>query len=127
MVDGANPRVELGSYCSPAWPVRASSPVLATKAMPDKSSRPRRARGVTIVRPRRKDEPGKGPHLAPIRQRVESIYWTAKDILTLERHGARTLDGLKVRLASRFVALAAAISLNHELGLPPRAPVQYVA
>jgi len=42
-----------------------------------------------IHRPRRKDEPGKGPHLAPVRQRIESIYWTAKDILTLERHGAR--------------------------------------
>ena len=42
-----------------------------------------------IQRPRRKDEPGHGPHLAPIRQRIESIYWTAKDILTLERHGAR--------------------------------------
>ena len=44
-----------------------------------------------IMRPRRKDEPGHGPHLAPIRQRIESIFWTCKDILTLERHGARTL------------------------------------
>jgi hypothetical protein len=26
-----------------------------------------------IMRPRRKDEPGHGPHLAPIRQRVESV------------------------------------------------------
>lgn len=34
----------------------------------------------TIVRPRRRDEPGRGPHLAPIRQRVESIFWTAKDL-----------------------------------------------
>jgi DDE family transposase len=48
-----------------------------------------------IVRPRRKDEPGRGPHLAPIRQRIESIFWTAKDILTLERHGARTLHALR--------------------------------
>ena len=47
----------------------------------------------TIVRPRRKDEPGHGPHLAPIRQRIESIFWTCKDLLTLERHGARTLQG----------------------------------
>jgi hypothetical protein len=45
----------------------------------------------TIMRPRRKDEKGRGPHLAPIRQRIESIFWTFKDILTLERHGARTL------------------------------------
>jgi hypothetical protein len=42
-----------------------------------------------IVRPRRHDEPGRGPHLAPIRQRIESIFWTCKDLLTLERHGAR--------------------------------------
>jgi Transposase DDE domain len=80
-----------------------------------------------ILRPRRKDEPGKGPHLAPIRQRVESIYWTAKDILTLERHGARTLHGLRTRLACRFLALTAAIALNHRLGLPSRALAQYTA
>jgi Transposase DDE domain len=83
--------------------------------------------GATIVRPRRKDEPEGGPHLAPLRQRIESIYWTAKDILTVERHGARTLRGLRVRIAARFLALAAAVSLNHELGRPSRALVDYVA
>ncbi len=81
--------------------------------------------GATILRPRRKDEPGKGPHLAPIRQRIESIYWTAKDILTLERHGARTLHGLRARIASRLLTLAAAISLNHHLGRPSRSLVAY--
>jgi hypothetical protein len=80
-----------------------------------------------IHRPRRKDEPGKGLHLAPIRQRIESIYWTAKDILTLERHGARTLHGLRTRLACRFLALAAAVALNHRLGLPSRSLAQYTA
>jgi hypothetical protein len=83
--------------------------------------------GATVVRPRRKDEPERGLHLAPLRQRIESIYWTTKDILTLERHGARTLRGLRVRIAGRFLALAAAISLNHELGRPSRALVDYVA
>ena len=83
--------------------------------------------GATIVRPRRKDEPGGGPHLAPLRQRIESIYWTAKDILGLERHRARTLRGLRVRIAARFLALAAAISLNYELGRDSRALVDYVA
>jgi hypothetical protein len=83
--------------------------------------------GATIVRPRRRDEPAGGLHLAPLRQRIESIYWTAKDILGLERHGARTLRGLRVRIASRFLALAAAISLNHELGRNSRALVDYVA
>jgi len=82
---------------------------------------------VTILRPRRKDEPGRGPHLAPIRQRIESIFWTAKDLLTLERHGARTLHGLRARIASRFLALAAAISLNYQLGRPSRALANYTA
>ena len=85
------------------------------------------ALGATVVRPRRKDERGDGPHLAPLRQRIESIYWTAKDILALERHGARTLRGLRARIASRFLALAAAIALNHQLGRPSRALVDYVA
>jgi hypothetical protein len=81
----------------------------------------------TIVRPRRKDEPGSSPHLAPIRQRVESIFHTCKDLLSLERHGARTLHGLRTRICSRFLALAAAISLNHRLGRPARALVDYTA
>ena len=48
--------------------------------------------GAEIVRPTRRDEPGHGPHLAPIRQRIESIFWTCKDILTLKRHGASEDD-----------------------------------
>ena len=80
-----------------------------------------------IMRPRRKDEPGRGPHLAPIRQRIESIFQTCKDILTLERHGARTLENLRVRLASRFAALAAGIALNHRLGRPSRSLACYTA
>jgi hypothetical protein len=85
------------------------------------------ALGATIVRPARKDEPDGALHLAPLRQRIESIYWTAKDILALERHGARTLRGLRARIASRFLALAAAVSLNYELGRPSRTLVDYVA
>ena len=81
----------------------------------------------TIIRPRRKNEPGKGPHLAPIRQRIESIFWTCKDILTLERHGARTLPGLRERILQRFLCLAAAITLNHQLHQPSRALVNYCA
>ena len=80
-----------------------------------------------IMRPRRKDEHGRGPHLAPIRQRIESIFQTCKDILTLERHGARTLANLRVRLCARFAALAAAVMLNHQLGLPPRNLASYTA
>jgi hypothetical protein len=84
-------------------------------------------RDATIVRPRRKDEPGHGLHLAPIRQRIESIFQTCKDLLTLERHGARTLHGLGTRIRCRFLALTAAIALNYRLGRPPRALVDYTA
>ena len=68
----------------------------------------------TIMRPRRKDESGRGPHLAPIRQRIESIFWTRKDLLTLQRHRARTLARLKERVPARFCRLAAAITPNHQ-------------
>jgi hypothetical protein len=81
----------------------------------------------SILRPRRADERGHGPHLAPIRQRIESIYWTCKDILTLERHGARTLENLRVRLLTRFASLAAGIALNHRLGRPSRSLACYTA
>ena len=83
--------------------------------------------GVTVARPRRADEPGEGPHLSQIRQRIESIFWTCKDLLTLERHGARTLAGLRERVLVRFLCLAACISLNHQLGRPSRALVDYCA
>jgi len=82
---------------------------------------------VLVVRPVRKDEAGRGPHLAPIRQRIESIFWTCKDLLTLERHGARTLAGLRERILTRFLCLAACINLNHRLGRPSRALVDYCA
>ena len=78
-----------------------------------------------IARPARRDEPQPRLHLAPIRQRIESIFWTCKDLLTLERHGARTLHGLRTRISQRFLALAAAIRLNHHLGRPPRTLATY--
>jgi len=83
--------------------------------------------GALVVRPARQDEPGHGPHLAPIRQRIESIFWSCKDLLTLERHGARTMAGLRERVLVRFLCLAACISLNHRLGRASRALVDYCA
>jgi len=80
-----------------------------------------------ILRPRRKDEPGRGPHLAPLRQRVESIIWTAKDMLGLEDHGARELHTLRCRLAAKFLALTAAIALNCLLCRPSRNLTAYYA
>jgi transposase len=83
--------------------------------------------GASVVRPPRVDEPDSGPRIAPIRQRIESIFWTAKDLLTLERHGARTLRNLRARILQRLLALTASVYLNHWLGRPSRALVDYVA
>jgi hypothetical protein len=85
------------------------------------------ALGGTVVRPPRQTEPQTGPHLAPIRQRIESVFWTCKDLLSLERHGARTPRNLFVRVALRLLALAACIALNHQLGRPSRAIAAYTA
>ncbi len=52
---------------------------------------------------------------------------TCKDLLSLERHGARTPRNLFARIATRLLALAACISLNHELGRPSRAIANYTA
>lgn len=83
--------------------------------------------GATLLRPARRDEPGRGPHLAPIRQRIESIFRTCKDLLTLERHGARTIGGLRARIASRMLALAAGVYVNWWLGRPTRSLVAFIA
>ena len=83
--------------------------------------------GALIVRPARRDEPQNGVRLAAIRQRIESVYQTLKDILTLERHGARTLENLRVRIAQRLLALAASVYVNHWLGRPSRSLVAFVA
>jgi len=83
--------------------------------------------GATLLRPARRDEPGRGPHLAPIRQRIESIFRTCKDLLTLERHGARTIENLRARIASRMLALAAGVYVNSWLGRPSRSLVAFVA
>jgi hypothetical protein len=83
--------------------------------------------GATILRPARQNEPQHGPHLAPIRQRIESVFYSCKDLLTLERHGARTPRNLTARIALRLLALAACISLNHQLGRPSRAIADYTA
>jgi Transposase DDE domain len=81
--------------------------------------------GATIIRPNRKTEPGQAPIISGVRQRVESIINTTKGTLGLERHGARNLHNLPVRICVRLLALAACITLNHQLGLPSRNLVPY--
>lgn len=83
--------------------------------------------GASVLRPPRQDEPQHSPHLAPIRQRIESVFYSCKDLLSLERHGARTPHNLWARIATRLLALAACIALNHQLGRPSRAIADYTA
>src|SRR3954453_2883858 len=83
--------------------------------------------GAQILRPARKDEHHHGPALSWIRQRIESIFWTLKDRLGLERHRARSLHGLRARIATKLLALAAGVWLNHYLGQPTRTFAQLAA
>ena len=85
------------------------------------------ALGARVVLPARRNEPDSGIHLAPNRQRIESVFCTCKDLLLLERHGVRTPGKLFARVATRVLALAACISLNHQLGRPRRAIVDHTA
>ena len=77
---------------------------------------------VLVARPAA-DEPDNGIHLVPIRQPIESIILSLKGTLGLERHGARTLAGLRERILCRLLCLAACIWLNRLLGRRSRALV----
>jgi len=86
------------------------------------------ALGARVARPARTDEPATSrPRLGRIRQRIESVFQTFKDLLSLERHGGRTPQGLRARIGARILALAASVWLNHQLGRPSRSLVAYVA
>jgi len=74
--------------------------------------------GAAVLRPARANEPDNGLHLSGIRQRIESIFWTLKDHLGLEAHRARTLHGLRARIASKLLAYSAGIWSNWLTGRP---------
>lgn len=74
--------------------------------------------GVLLVRPDRRDEKRRFGNLAGMRQWIEAIIDTAKDQLNLERHGARTREGVTVRIAQRLLALATAIWHNWKIDAP---------
>ena len=78
------------------------------------------ALGANFLRPDRKDEPRRHGSLAPVRQWIESVFWTCKGQLTLEAHGGRTIQGLCTRIALRLLALAAGLAHNHNTGNPGR-------
>jgi hypothetical protein len=82
-------------------------------------------RGARFLRPDRKDEPRRFGSLGAIRQWIESVFWTCKGPLGLERHGARTLPGLAARVGLRLLALAAGIWHNHLTNNPGRQLAAY--
>jgi hypothetical protein len=94
--------------------LRAGMIVLADKGLAGRELE-RYAAGevkVLLVRPDRKDERHRYGNLGGMRQWVESVYDTAKDQLSLERHGGRTIEGVFARIAQRLLALAACIWHN---------------
>jgi len=78
--------------------------------------------GITLLRPARKGEKPKAgaQFFKPLRQVIESINWTYKGQLDLERHGGRTIAGVCARVAQRILALTATIWHNDNLGLDIR-------
>jgi hypothetical protein len=83
------------------------------------------ARGARFLRPDRKDEPARFGRLGSVRQWIESVFWTCKGQLGLERHGARTIPGLASRIALRLLALAAGLWHNELIGHPGRELAAY--
>lgn len=73
-------------------------------------------KGMTIVRPARKDEPEQRSFPNWLRQRVEAIIWTLKGQLGLEDHGGRIAAGLWTRVVQRLLALNVAIWHNWTIG-----------
>lgn len=61
--------------------------------------------GAHLVRPDRKDERPRFGKLGRVRQWVESVFDTLKGQLSLERHAARSLEGVYARVGARLLAL----------------------
>ncbi len=76
--------------------------------------------GITIPRPSRKDERARHgePMLKKVRHLIESVNDTLKGRLDLEQQGGRSAEDVRVRLAQRVLAMAAAIWHNHATNAP---------
>jgi hypothetical protein len=79
-------------------------------------------RDLRLLRPARKGEPPRaGTQLfKPLRQTIESINQTLKSQLDLERHGARTVEGVTIRVLAKILALTAAIWHNDKTSQPTK-------
>ena len=101
--------------------LRPGSTVLADKGLAGREIEGQiSALGISMLRPDRRDEPVSRGNLGGVRQWLESVFDTLKDQLGLERHGARTSQGVGVRVAQRLLALAAAIWHNWTTQAPSK-------
>ena len=77
-------------------------------------------RDLVLLRPVRKGEARRAGQqlLKPLRQVIESVNWTLKGQLDLERHGGRTPEGIIARVLARVLALTAAIWHNDKTAQP---------
>ena len=77
-------------------------------------------RELVLLRPARKGEARRaGQNLfRPLRQVIESVNWTFKGQLDLERHGGRTPEGITARVLTRILALTAAVWHNDKTSQP---------
>jgi Transposase DDE domain len=77
-------------------------------------------RELVLLRPARKGEARRAGQnlLKPLRQVIESVNWTFKGQLDLERHGGRTPEGIIARILARVLALTAAIWHNDKTARP---------
>ncbi len=78
------------------------------------------AAGITLIRPATKTEPPRPGRqfLKPLRQIIESVNWTLKSQLSLERHRGRTRTGVAARILQRILALTTAIWHNQTTQQP---------
>ena len=75
------------------------------------------AMGLRLLRPDRRDETYTHGNLGGVRQWIESVNQSLKGQLDLERHGARTPNGVFTRIAQRLLALAAGVWHNWSTGV----------
>jgi hypothetical protein len=80
---------------------------------------------ITPERHRLGERPAAEVAKATIRLVIESVFSNLKGQMRLEEHLAKTIDGLRQRVAQRLLALTLGMFINLQLGRPLRSLVAY--